>query len=634
MQGGMHEILQKYWGYQSFRPQQEEIIQSILDQKDCLALLPTGGGKSLCYQVPALMLEGVTIVVSPLIALMKDQVDALRKRTILAGALYSGMSAKEIDVTLDNCLYGDYKFLYVSPERVQTELFQQRFQSMKVALIAIDEAHCVSQWGYDFRPPYLQLAQLREVHENVPMVALTASATPAVQTDIIEKLALKDVQVFRQSFLRPNLSFSVYHGENKLHKIEAVIQKVEGPGLIYVNSRKDSVTLADFLKRRNVSSDYYHAGLSPDIRDLKQENWLNNKTRVMVATNAFGMGIDKPDVRFVIHYSPPRSLEAYYQEAGRAGRDGVKSYALLLYHNQDIELLKNNIERSYPVKETIQNIYQALGNYFNLALGSLSNESVDFDIEKFSAVYNFKPIECYYALKRLEESEILQFNESFHSPSKLKLLVDHKELYKYQVANSSFDTIIKLLLRTYGGQLYGHFTTISEEKLGRGLNLSGNKVVDVLNRLHEHEVIYYIKRKSMPQLTFLIPRTDKSKIPLDVLRWKNLKQRDEERLKAVMNYLNNNDTCRANTINQYFGEESTVECGICDCCVNSKKELSVEQVGALILNKLEADKVYEINDIAEGLGNVDSTMVVYVLREFMDQGIIEQDNTGKIKVLK
>ncbi|MFT6148003.1 MAG: ATP-dependent DNA helicase RecQ, partial [Saprospiraceae bacterium] len=443
------EVLKKFWGFDNFRSMQLEIIKSVLDGKDTLALLPTGGGKSICFQIPALCQEGICIVVSPLIALMKDQVHNLNKRGIPAVAIYSGMHYREIDRVFDNCAYGKIKFLYLSPERLMTDLAQERIKKMNVNLIAIDEAHCISQWGYDFRPPYLEIAKIRILHPKVPFLALTATATPEVVTDIQERLEFKTENVFQKSFRRDNLAYVVLNDEGKLEKMLSILQKVKGSSVVYVRNRKKTKEAAQFLQLNNIYADFYHAGLTNDVRSKKQDAWINNQTRVMVSTNAFGMGIDKPDVRTVIHLTLPDSLEAYFQEAGRAGRDGNRAFSILLYSETDKVELERQFEQSYPAFSEIKQVYRALGSYFQLAIGSGLGESFDFDLIEFCRHYKFKVVETFNALKILMHEGWLFMTEAVYVPSSLMVKATKEDLYDYKLRNKGFENLITTILRTY-----------------------------------------------------------------------------------------------------------------------------------------------------------------------------------------
>ncbi|HEY1056091.1 MAG TPA: ATP-dependent DNA helicase RecQ, partial [Emticicia sp.] len=492
------EILLKYWQHETFRPLQEDIINSVLAGNDTLAILPTGGGKSICFQVPALQMEGVCIVVTPLIALMKDQVEQLKKRGIKAAAIYSGMHRTEIDYTLDNFVYGDYKFLYVSPERLLTEIMQERTKRMKVCLLAIDEAHCVSQWGYDFRPPYLKIPDFRKFAPNAPMIALTATATKDVKADIQQKLGLRNTKVFQQSFARANISYSAFCEESKERKLFDILQKVQGSAIVYVRSRRRTKEISDWLNRNRIPSEFYHAGLAMNDRFKKQEAWIKNQVRVIVATNAFGMGIDKPDVRVVVHLDLPENLEAYYQESGRAGRDGLKSYAILLYFKSDLTDIYKQIEQKYPPIENLKRIYQALANYFKLAVGAENFESYDFDFQEFIGTFGLVANDTHNALKKLEDEGLIQLSDSYFSPSKLIFKVDNHALYNFQLKNANYDKFTKMLLRMYGGQLFTDFTVISESAIARNFFAQNSEVEKMLEYLHEVGIATYQKQKSTP----------------------------------------------------------------------------------------------------------------------------------------
>lgn len=565
------EILKKYWNYDTFRPQQEDIVLSVLEKKDTLVLMPTGGGKSICFQVPAMAMEGVCIVITPLVALMKDQVEQLKKRGIHAAAIYSGMHKNEIDQTLDEFVYGNGKFLYVSPERLQTELMKVRTKLMKVALLVIDEAHCVSQWGYDFRPPYLKIPEFKKLIPNVSTIALTATATHEAQLDIIEKLDLKNVRIFRQSFARPNISYSAFAEENKEKRMLDIIQKVNGSAIVYVRSRKRTKEIAEWLEQRRISADYYHAGLSTEERFAKQEAWIKNQKRIMVATNAFGMGIDKPDVRLVIHLDLPENLEAYYQEAGRAGRDGNKAYAVILYFLNDIEELFKNIEKKYPPIENLKRMYQALANYCNLAVGAENFESYDFDFNQFIKIYGLQVADSHNELRKLEEEGLIQLSEAYHAPSKIIIEVGHRELYNFQVKSPAYDKFIKILLRMYGGDLFSNFVTINEAAIGKYFFANTKEVEQMLDYLQSIGIITYQKQKNTPQLTFLTARQDAKKLHLDVVRMENRKKKDFGKAVAMGQFAEEKRRCRQQFLQEYFDEETTLTCGICDNCLNNKK---------------------------------------------------------------
>src|SRR5688572_12903133 len=552
---------------------QEDIIMSVLNGHDTLALLPTGGGKSVCFQVPALLSEGICIVITPLIALMKDQVSQLKSRSIEAVAIHSGMTRQQVDILLDNCIHGKTKFLYVSPERLQTEMFIARVKQMKVGLIAVDEAHCISQWGYDFRPPYLQIATLRELIPEVTVIALTASATEIVCEDIKNRLAFRTgYALFKKSFARENLSFVVRKSENKEKKILEILQKVQGPAIIYVRSRKATQEIAGALTKKRISASFYHAGLNFEERSNRQDQWIQNKNRVMVATNAFGMGIDKPDVRIVIHLDLPENLESYYQEAGRAGRDGLRAYAVMIYQDADVSNLKLKTEQAHPSPDVLKKVYQALANYYQLAVGSGAGESFDFDLHEFTERFSLHTNEVYVALKKLEEEGVIQFNESFYSPSQVHLAFDKTKLYEFQVANGQFDPVIKMMLRLYGGELFSDFVKISETYLAKGLKTGTEEMINILKHLHALQVVIYQPVKEKPQLTFVLPRQDADRLPLNTARMAARKKLIEEKMNAMINFVTTTHRCRMQMIQDYFNEVTFDTCGICDTCIEKRKK--------------------------------------------------------------
>ncbi|MFT6935990.1 MAG: ATP-dependent DNA helicase RecQ [Saprospiraceae bacterium] len=573
------EVLKKFWGFDNFRSMQLEIIKSVLDGKDTLALLPTGGGKSICFQIPALCQEGICIVVSPLIALMKDQVHNLNKRGIPAVAIYSGMHYREIDRVFDNCAYGKIKFLYLSPERLMTDLAQERIKKMNVNLIAIDEAHCISQWGYDFRPPYLEIAKIRILHPKVPFLALTATATPEVVTDIQERLEFKAENVFQKSFRRDNLAYVVLNDEGKLEKMLSILQKVKGSSVVYVRNRKKTKEAAQFLQLNNIYADFYHAGLTNDVRSKKQDAWINNQTRVMVSTNAFGMGIDKPDVRTVIHLTLPDSLEAYFQEAGRAGRDGNRAFSILLYSETDKVELERQFEQSYPAFSEIKQVYRALGSYFQLAIGSGLGESFDFDLIEFCRHYKFKVVETFNALKILMHEGWLFMTEAVYVPSSLMVKATKEDLYDYKLRNKGFENLITTILRTYQGA-FNNFVNINEGQLANFLKISGEHLRNILTALERDEIIEYRPYKETPQIIFTQPRADIQNLTIDNKRYEFLKNRQEYRIKSAIAYATK-PQCRSQLLSAYFGEMEIEPCGKCDFCTNRHSdEVSNEQFDA------------------------------------------------------
>lgn len=563
----IQQVLQHYWGYTSFRPLQEDIIDSVLSGVDTLALLPTGGGKSICFQVPALVKEGICIVVSPLIALMKDQVAQLRKRGIPAVAIYSGMSKREIDIALDNCIYGQTKFLYLSPERLKTEIVLARVAKMKVGVLAIDEAHCISQWGYDFRPPYLEISSFRELIPDVPCIALTATATPEVREDIMDKLAFPQATVFQKSFARENLSYSVLEEEDKEGRLVRILQKVQGTAIVYVRSRKRTQQLAEWLQKWNISADFYHAGLTTEARSQKQDDWIENRTRVIVATNAFGMGIDKPDVRLVIHLDLPDTLESYYQEAGRGGRDGNKSYATVLWQPLDNQQLIQRVQQGYPSLDILKRVYQALANYYKIAVGSNLMATYDFVLEDFVRTYKLDYLSTFHGLRRLEEQGLIQLNDAYHAPPRIYFYMNKSELYAFQIANPKLDPMIKVLLRMYGGELFSNFISISESKVATVLKITPVQAQKQLTFLDKSGVIKYYPQQDKPQLTFTQARASVAKFPFDVKAYKKRQQQAVEKAQQVAGYMQTASTCRTKQLLAYFGEDYREQCGICDACL-------------------------------------------------------------------
>ena len=604
-----------------------------METRDVLALLPTGGGKSVCFQVPGLMREGLCLVISPLIALMKDQVEQLTRRGIPAVAIHSGMRRDQIDILLNNALYGGMKFLYVSPERLQTELFIARFRQMNIGLIAVDEAHCISQWGYDFRPPYLRIAALREIFPEVPIVALTASATGQVQSDIIEKLAFrKDHAVFKRSFARQNLSFVVRKTENKDEKLLEILRKVQGPAIIYVRSRKATQEYARWLQRKGIPASFYHAGLSFEDRNARQEEWIRNQTRVMVATNAFGMGIDKPDVRLVVHLDLPENLESYYQEAGRAGRDEKRAYAVILYQDADVSNLQLKVEQAQPEFAYLRQVYQSLANHYQLAVGSAEGESFDLDIQDFAERFKLHPVEVFSALKKLEEEGLLQFNESFFSPSAIHIHVDHTGLYQIQVANARLDPLIKMLLRLYGGEMFSGFVKIDEATLSRALKITLQEVIDQLKHLNELKVIYYAPRRDKPQVTFVLARKDADHLPVDRKRLERRRALVLSKMKAMTDYVVTSFRCRMQCIQDYFDEHTEETCGVCDVCIEKRKNdnaLAFEKLREEVLVVMKENRM-SVEQLEKHIDPRDRELFVDVVRELVDEGLLAYDPAWKL----
>lgn len=567
-QTGIRKTLKEYWGYDNFRPAQEEIISSVLDGKDTLALLPTGGGKSICFQVPALYREGICIVISPLIALMKDQVANLVKRGVSAVAIYSGMKHQDIDRILDNCIYGKIKLLYVSPERLTTELMNVRLRQMPVSLIAVDEAHCISQWGYDFRPSYLKIAEIRTLLPQVPIIALTATATPEVVKDIQEKLSFKKENVLQKSFARSNLAYVVFQEEDKLRRMREILNSVPGSGIVYVRSRKRSQEIAIYLAKNKISAAYYHAGLDTERRTIIQEAWIANKVRIIVATNAFGMGIDKPDVRIVLHLALPESLEAYFQEAGRAGRDEKKAYAVLLHTAEDRKKLEHYYQTSFPPIAEIKRVYQSLAAYFQLAVGSGLGDSYDFDLTEFVEIYKLNIITTYSSLKILEQSEWLVLTESVFRPASIRFIINKEELYDYTLRNRKMEVIIKKILQNFQGA-FNNDVTFFEGKLARILRMELPEIRKALEIMVQNAVIDYRPQREKPQLIFTQEIVSARNLLIDKKMYDFRKKRYYQKMKSAIAYAER-PVCRNQQLLSYFGETAK-KCGICDVCLGRTK---------------------------------------------------------------
>ncbi len=644
----IHQILKQYWGYEQFRPLQEDIIRAVLAKKEVLALLPTGGGKSVCFQVPALVMEGLCLVISPLIALMKDQVEQLQRRGVVAKAIFSGMTPKEIDLTLDSCVYGKVKFLYISPERLKTEIFKVRAKKMKISLLAIDEAHCISQWGYDFRPPYLEIAEFRKIFPTVPCIALTATATKEVKIDIQEKLQFdkKNTLVFQKSFARPNLSYSCLYEENKENRLLKILQNVKGSAVVYVQSRKKTKNIADFLVKNKISADFYHAGLSHEERNSKQENWIKNRTRVIVATNAFGMGIDKPDVRVVVHLDLPTSLEAYYQEAGRAGRDEKKAYGVILYNQVDIDDLKEKVKQTFPPIEVIKNVYQRLANYYKMAVGSGEMNSFDFDLEEFVRSFpktenkSFDYLSTYYALKELENQGFILLNEAVNKPSQIVFLVDNMKLYEFQIANASLDFFIKLLLRMYGGELFSNYTNISEKTIAKKINADVQTVVNQLLFLQKSNIIDYSPQKEKPQLIFLTPRYNAPDLPFDGKSYQTRQAREQAKINAMLHYVQHEKRCRTQLLLEYFDEMTDQTCGVCDICLKNKKANQPHLTNEFardytqeILDTLKYTSM-SVKDLVEAVSPLEVKVFLNQVQKMVASGELRYNECGNLEVPK
>lgn len=562
----IHKVLKQYWGYDTFRPKQEEIINSILEKTDTLALLPTGGGKSLCYQVPAMVSEGVCIVISPLVALMKDQVSQLKKRNIKAIALTGGMRHTEIDIALDNCVYGNIKLLYLSPERLQSDIVITRLQKMKISLIAVDEAHCISQWGYDFRPSYLNIAEIRTLLPKAPILALTATATKEVAADIQKKLLFKKPFIIQNSFNRSNLAYMVLEENHKMDRLQKMLNRIKGSAIIYVRSRKRAYELSTELNYLGVKSLYYHAGLSANERSDNQDKWMNNSVRVMVATNAFGMGIDKPDVRLVVHTQNPNTLEAYFQEAGRAGRDGQKSFAVSLYQKSDLETSINRFEENYPNSNEVRVIYQKLANYLQIAIGDGYENTYEFSIDAFCEQNKLSKEKCLKSFLILENEEILKF-ESYNSQlSTIQITSSPSSVVNYQTNNSKKREFLQLLLRVYPN-IFDEPAEIQERKLAIQINKDSNYVHKILAQFEQEGILKYCPRTNRGNIIYLSARYNSKNLPLSKTHFEERKSLLKNKLKSINGYLSNTEVCRSRILLDYFGERSEQDCGICDICI-------------------------------------------------------------------
>ncbi len=629
----IHNILKKYWGFSSFRPLQQEIIEAVLQKKDTLALLPTGGGKSICFQVPAMAMDGICIVISPLIALIKDQVANLEKKGIPALAVYSGMHFMEVKKSLQNAAYGNYKFLYVSPERLETALFLEYLPAIKPCLIAVDEAHCISQWGYDFRPPYLRIANLRQELPGVPVIALTASATLPVQDDICEKLEFKkEAKRFRQSFERPNLSYSIFSPPAKETKLVEILNNVKGSSIIYCKSRKHTQQVAALLLLNNIDADFYHAGLANEIRTAKQDSWIKNNTRVMVCTNAFGMGIDKPDVRTVIHYDMPDCLENYYQEAGRAGRDGKRAYAVLLHqHKEASDLLKQAAIR-FPLPDEIKKIYTALMNQLQVAAGSGEGRSFDFDLALFATNFKLNILQATYAVQALAKEEILSFNEVFFKPSSIVFTASKNDLIDFEKMHPHLDPFIKGLLRSYEG-IFDFPVTIYEGLLASFIKTTIDKTIASLKQLHQYGIIQYQPPTDKPQIFLLKNRMYSDDFKIDSRQIKMRRRHYEERVQAIINYLQNNTTCRAMMLAAYFAAPIKSNCLICDNCINNKSSnLSAEEFSMIendIMVHLNNESM-DVNRLIRKIKNGSHTNIWQVINFLLAEEILNQNAEGFI----
>lgn len=623
-------VLKKFWNFESFRGNQSEIIDAVLSGHDTLAMLPTGGGKSICFQVPAMCMDGMCLVISPLIALMKDQVQNLNARGISANLIYSGFSRRETMTELENSMNGKYKFLYISPERLSNQEFEGYLKNMPIRLIAVDEAHCISQWGYDFRPEYLNIGNIRESF-NVPVIALTASATAIVAADIQEKLRFRQGQVFRQSFFRPNLSYLVLNEADKNSRIQRILTRVKGSGLIYVRNRKKTEELSRFLSRLGFQVDFYHAGLSNDVRNQKLTQWKLNETRVMVCTNAFGMGIDKPDVRFVIHYELPDSLESYYQEAGRAGRDGLESYCVLLWQPSDgTEAIEKQLQQ-FPTLHQVEQVYQSLGNYFNLGINAGAGTDHPFEINDFCERFKFKAPSVLTILKILHKHNLIALNHAVDKPSKIKVICSHTELYDFQIRNPILDPFVKLILRTCGGAIYADYVSIDEAILAKRYSVSFTEIVTLLKRLQQLNVLDYVPRNEAPQVTFLNHRLEKTGITTKHLE--ENKEKSMDRLTSLIRFCEEEGECRSKILLQYFDEEDAELCGKCDVCRTLNKEkISAEAWKSALghLHKMIENKPRKVEEVIAEAGLQMEPAITAAIRVLLDEERLVLDENNMI----
>lgn len=622
-------ILQEYWGYTSFRNLQEEIIDSVCHGNDTLGLMPTGGGKSITFQVPALSMEGICIVVTPLIALMKDQVANLRKRNILATAVYTGMTHKEVLNAFDNCIYGKYKFLYISPERLSTELFLSKLQSMKVCMITVDECHCISQWGYDFRPAYLHISDLRYYLPHVPILALTATATKTVVKDIQEKLHFRKENVFKMSFERSNLAYSVYHTNDKVGELLRQLQNVAGSAIVYARSRKKTKEITDVLLKNDVVATFYHAGLDDSVKNLRQKKWQTGEYRVIVATNAFGMGIDKPDVRLVVHMDLPDSPEAYFQEAGRAGRDGQKAYAMVLYSSSDKAMLTKRIADTFPPKDYIRNVYELLQYYYQVAMGEGAEKMYEFSLEDFCRKFKLFPVQTDSALKILTQAGYIEYTDEQDNSSRLLFIISREELYKLHEMGAQSEALLQIILRSYTG-VFTDYTYISEISLALRLGMTADQVYHLLVMFAKRGIIDYIPHKKTPYIIYTRERVDKNKLVISKNVYEHRKERYEKRIKAMIEYSSTNNICRSRMLLHYFGEENQHNCGICDVCVtrySDKEFLSVEVFEKIKKQILETLSEHPLSpDILIKTLSFDEKQLVATVRFMLAEEIIKQED--------